>query len=62
MRGMSSMTREEIAGSLLDYANCEAGLLCERGLGRYRLFHLTFEEYLAACHLARRAYWNVLRC
>lgn len=45
---------EEIAGSLLDYANCEAGLLCERGLGRYGFFHLTFEEYLAAYHLARR--------
>ena len=45
---------EEIAESLLDYANCEAGLLCERGLGRYGFFHLTFEEYLAAYHLARR--------
>jgi len=43
-----------IAESLLDYASCEAGLLCERGLGRYGFFHLTFEEYLAAYHLARR--------
>jgi hypothetical protein len=44
---------EEITESLLDYASCEAGLLCERGLGRYGFFHLTFEEYLAAYHLAR---------
>ncbi len=45
---------EEIAKALLDYASSEAGLLCERGLGQYGFFHLTFEEYLAAYHLARR--------
>jgi formylglycine-generating enzyme required for sulfatase activity len=52
--GYAQRQAEAIAESLLDYASCEAGLLCERGLGRYGFFHLTFEEYLAAYHLARR--------
>jgi formylglycine-generating enzyme required for sulfatase activity len=51
--GYDQPQAEEITESLLDYASCEAGLLCERGLGRYGFFHLTFEEYLAAYHLAR---------
>jgi formylglycine-generating enzyme required for sulfatase activity len=52
--GYEQRQAEAIAESLLDYASCEAGLLCERGLGRYGFFHPTFEEYLAAYHLARQ--------
>src|SRR5690606_28939583 len=44
--GYEQKQAEEIAKAMLDYAACEAGLLCERGLGRYGFFHLTFEEYL----------------
>ena len=33
MKAMSRMTRRKSPDRLLDYANCEAGLLCERGRG-----------------------------
>ena len=54
---------EEIARSLLDFANCEAGLLCHRGLGRYGFFHLTFERNIWRLTIWPAATcWNVLRC
>ncbi len=42
----------EIANRFLHFARQEAGLLAERGLGRFGFFHLTFEEYLAAREIA----------
>jgi formylglycine-generating enzyme required for sulfatase activity len=51
--GYASPRAQAIADGLLSFASCEAGLLCERGLGQYGFFHLTFEEYLAGYHLTR---------
>ncbi len=44
----------EIADRFLHHARYQAGLLAERGLGRFGFFHLTFEEYLAARQMARQ--------
>jgi len=43
-----------IADSFLRFVRFQAGLLAERGLGRFGFFHLTFEEYLAAREIARK--------
>ena len=51
--GYEPLRAQAIADGLLSFASCEAGLLCERGLGQYGFFHLTFEEYLAGYHLTR---------
>lgn len=44
--------RKTIARTFLDFCRFEAGLLSERGLGRFGFFHLTFEEYLAGYAIA----------
>lgn len=44
--------RKTIASAFLDFCRFEAGLLSERGVGRFGFFHLTFEEYLAGYAIA----------
>lgn len=44
--------RKTIARKFLDFCRFEAGLLSERGVGRFGFFHLTFEEYLAGYAIA----------
>lgn len=41
-----------IAETFLNFCRFEAGLLSERGVGRFGFFHLTFEEYLAGYAIA----------
>ena len=41
-----------ITERFLKHIRLESGLLVERGLGKYGFFHLTFEEYLTAKHIA----------
>jgi formylglycine-generating enzyme required for sulfatase activity/energy-coupling factor transporter ATP-binding protein EcfA2 len=44
----------EEAGRLLDDVRRQAGLLVERGPGRYGFLHLTFQEYLAGVAIGER--------
>ncbi len=43
---------QRIAAEFLAFCRFEAGLLSERGAGRFGFFHLTFEEYLAGYAIA----------
>jgi formylglycine-generating enzyme required for sulfatase activity len=52
--GYEAEARKDIAERFLHHARYQAGLLAERGLGRFGFFHLTFEEYLAARQIARQ--------
>ena len=50
----------EKAALVLDYMEHESGLLLSEGGDRYGLPHLSYEEYLAACYLARQSPFALL--
>jgi hypothetical protein len=46
---------EDIATAFLEFVKERAGLLIEVGDGLYSFVHLTFQEYLTACHIRMRS-------
>jgi formylglycine-generating enzyme required for sulfatase activity len=53
-RGTEQSQARLLAERFLDVTREQCGLMAERGTDEYGLFHLTFEEYLAARDIARR--------
>jgi hypothetical protein len=47
----SAPAPEELADNFVEFVKQRAGLLVEVGDGQFSFVHLTFQEYLTACHL-----------
>ncbi|MEI8166383.1 MAG: SUMF1/EgtB/PvdO family nonheme iron enzyme, partial [Chloroflexales bacterium] len=50
----------EKATLVLEHLECESGLLLSEGGDLYGVPHLSYEEYLAGCHLGQQATFHVL--
>lgn len=46
---------EDLAAEFLEFARVRAGLLIEVGDQQYSFVHLTFQEYLASCHIVTKS-------